>query len=175
MRGYDIGSARLMLSHLGRATLHLHEREHARKKLKIELSRLKKISTKTMKKYVQDLEKSIGNAIKKEQRILKHQQKETVFHSDIKGRIKELETRLARYYTIHELRARRVEMLDNALESKHLDKHENIEDIKISVRKIDSIYSKIKKDKKYSKKQLTAIKKTIDSIRAKVKKIEKKT
>ncbi len=170
----DIGSARTMLSYLGRALRHYHERQFARQKLKVELSRLKRISTSTMKKYVYDLERSISDAITKEQRILKHQKQEDATHGDIKGRIKELEARLARYFTIHEIRAQRVKLLENALASEKQTKGEQLSLIKKSLDRAMTIYEAAKKDKKHSKQQLEHIKVHLEKIRDKVRQLQKK-
>lgn len=174
MRGYDVGSARLMLAHLGRAAQHYEERQHARNKLKIELSRLKKISTGTIRNHLHDLERSIGEAIKKEQRILQHQQKEDVFHGDVKERIKDLEGRLARYLAIHEARAQRVRLLESALAQESVGKEQQFAEIKKSLSKVERIYNETKRDKKHSKKQLESIRKVIDSIKAKIRAAERK-
>lgn len=173
-RHFDVENARLMLSYLGAATKHLHEREHARQKLRIELSRLKKISTKSMRKYIHDLERSIGEAIRKEQRILKHQQKEDVFHGDIKDRIKELEARLARYLTIHEMRVQRVKMLETALTAERETKGEQLVVIKRSLARIERLYERIKKDRKHPKEQLAAVKASLENIRDRVRELEKR-
>ena len=173
-RGYDIGSARLMLAYLGKATQHWEERKYARQKLKIELSRLKKISTKSMKGYVQNLERSIAEAIKKEQRILKHQGKEDIFHGDVRARIKELEERLAHYMTIHEARAQRVKLLETALVGEQESKAEQLGAIRESLTKIERIHRSLAKNKKHSKKQLASMKRVIDKLKEKVRKAEKK-
>ena len=163
-----------MLSYLGKATKHLHEREAARQKLKVELSRLKKISTKSMKNYVQNLEHSISDAIRKEQHILKHQKKEDVFHGDIQSRIKELEARLARYVTIHEARVQRVKLLDSALATEHETKGEQLTLITRSLERAEQLYKNAKKSRKYSREQLEHIKVHLDTIRAKVDELGKK-
>jgi len=173
-RGSDISSARLMLAYLGKATRHYQERDFARKKLKIQLSRLKKIDTKSMKKYVKELEQSISEAINKEQRILKHQQQEDIFHGDVTSRINELEGRLARYLTIHEARAQRVRILESALTTEDQSKRQQIALIKKSLNRAERIFAKAKREKKHSKKQIAAVKSALDSIKAKVKQIEKK-
>lgn len=170
----DIGSARLMLAHLGRGTRHYHEREMARKKVKIEISRLKKISTKSMRKYVRDLEKSVIDAIKKEQRILKHQSQEDTIHIDIKDRIKELEGRLARYMTVHEVRAKRLGMLEQALASEQEKKVHQLALIKRSLSKAENILKKLKKSRKHPKKQIEATKKLVDKLCKRVTELEKK-
>ena len=163
-----------MLGYLGRAMQHYNERQFARQKLKVELSRLKKISTKSMKKYVRDLERSIGEAIRKEQHILRHQKKEDFLHGDIKSRINELEERLARYFTIHEIRAQRVKLLENALATEQETKLDQLALIKHSLKHAEAIYERAKKDKKHSRKQLAAVATTLGAIRAKVEKLEKK-
>ncbi len=173
-RGYDIGSARTMVAYLGKAFKHYNERQFARQKLKVELSKLKKISTQSMKKYVHDLERSIADAIRKEQRILTSQQKEDVFHGDLNSRIKELEERLARYFTVHEIRAQRVKLLEHALMTEQQTKGEQLALIKHSLKHAEDIYEKTKKGKKYSKKQLAAVGTTFGVIRAKIEKLEKK-
>jgi chromosome segregation ATPase len=173
-KGYDIGSARTMLSFLGRATQHWEERQHARKKLKIELSRLKKISTHSMKGYMQKLEHSITEAINKEQRILKHQSKDDIFHGDVRAQIQELEARLAHYMTIHEARAERVKLLETALTTETESKAEQLGAIRQSLNKIERIHKSLAKNKKHPKKQLAKIKKVIDKIKEKVRKAEKK-
>jgi hypothetical protein len=174
IKGYDIGSARLMLAHLGRAAKHYQERDFARKKLKIQLSRLKKIDTKSMRRYVQELEQSIGEAIRKEQRILKHQQQEDVFHGDVASRINELEARLARYLTIHEARAQRVKLLESALSEEDQAKRQQIALIKKSLNRAERIFSRAKKEKRHPKRQIAAVRKALDSIKAKVDQIGKK-
>ncbi len=171
---YDIDSARLMLAQLGKATKQLHERVFARQKLKVELSRLKKISTHSMKKYVHHLERSIAEAITKEQRIVKHQKKEDIFHDDIRQRIQELEGRLARYLTIHEARAQRVKVLEDALTTEQQTKGEQLTLIKKSLARVERIYKNARKDKKHSKDQLAHIKEHLVTIRAKVKELDKK-
>jgi hypothetical protein len=163
-----------MLAYLGRATKHHHEREFARQKLKIELSRLKKVSTKSMKRYIHDLERSISEAITKEQHILKHQKHEDVIHGDIRDRVKELEARLSRYLAIHEMRARRVKLLEDTLVAEKQTKGEQLAIIKRSLARAERIYQNARKDKKHSKKQLAATKKTLDAIRVKVQELEKK-
>jgi hypothetical protein len=173
LRGYDIGSARLMLAYLGRATKSYQERQDARQKLRIELSRLKKISTKSMKGAIRKLEHSIGNAIRKEQHILKHQRHEDVLHGGINERIKELEENLARYLAIHEARAQRVKLLEDSLTTERLNKKEQLAIIKRSLSRAERIYKNAKKSKK-QREQLSLIKEQIDSLRAKVKEIEKK-
>ncbi len=170
---YDAGSARLMLSYLGRALKHYDERQFAKQKLRIELKKLKKVSTKSMKKYLDNLEGSISDAIKKEQRILKHQQKEDVFHGNIKERIKELEGRLSRYLAIHEARAQKVRLLENAMASEQLHKEEKISTIKKSLAKVEKIHKDLSKNKKYSKKQVADIGRVIERIRKKVREAEK--
>jgi hypothetical protein len=172
MSGYDIGSARLMLAHLGKAAKHYSERNFARQKIKIELSRLKKISTGTMRKYVRELESSIGEAIRKEQSILKHQSKENLFHGDIQSRIKDLEFRLTKYLTLHEMRAQRLKALETALEHEQESKGEKIALIKRSLNKIERIYRSATKDRKHSKKQLASVRSMIDKIKARIKKHE---
>jgi hypothetical protein len=170
----DLGSARLMLAYLSRANKHYDERQFARQKLRIELKKLKRISPESMKRYIKDLESSIGEAIKKEQRILKHQQKEEVFHGDLNDRIKELEDRLARYITIHEMRAQRVKLLENAMATEVLGKKEQFSAIRRSLDKAERIYASAKRDKRHSREQLTAVRRSLDVIRAKVRQYEKK-
>ncbi len=171
-REYDLGSARLMLSYLGRALKHYDERQFAKQKVRTELSRLKKISTKSMKKYVQNLERSISDAIKKEQRILKHQQKEDILHVGINERIKELEEKLAKFETLHEMRARKVKMLESAFATEEASKAEQVHLIRKSLERAERIYKKLSKNKKYPKKALAQTKELLDRIRAKISRIE---
>ncbi len=171
-REYDLGSARLMLSYLGRALKHYDERQFAKQKVRTELSRLKKISTKSMKNYVQNLERSISDAIKKEQRILKHQQKEDIMHKDINERIKELEEKIAKYETLHDMRAKKLRMLESAFTAEP-SKTEQIQLVRKSLERAERIYKKISKSKKYPKKALAQTKKVLDRIRAKLSIIEK--
>jgi hypothetical protein len=173
-RGFDTDSARLMLSYLGKALKHYNERDFARQKLNIELKKLKKVSTKSMKKYVDNLQHSIGEAIRKEQHILKHQKQEDVFHGDIKERISELEGRLAKYLTIHEARAQRVRLLESALATEQKSKGEQVSLIKKSLARAEQILKSVAKDKKQSKKDIAQTKALIERIKQKVKQAERK-
>ncbi|MEM4240391.1 MAG: hypothetical protein QXM31_03745 [Candidatus Woesearchaeota archaeon] len=171
---FDTDSARLMLSYLGRALKHYDERQFAKQKVRIELARLKKISTKSMKKYVQDLERSIGEAIRREQSILKHQQQEEFLHTDINERVKELEEKLANYLAIHESRARKVKLLESALATELEKKEDQLKIIKRSLESAEKIHKELSKSKKHPKKQLDAVRKTLERIRKKVRAAEKK-
>ncbi len=171
-REYDTGSARIMLSYLGRALKHYDERQFAKQKVKTELSMLKKVSTKSMKKYVRNLEHSISDAIKKEQRILKHQQQEDILHTSINERIKELEERIAKYETLHEMRARKVRMLESAFAPEEPSKADQIRLIKKSLERAERIYKKLTKGKKHLKKPLAQTRILLDRIRAKISRIE---
>lgn len=163
-----------MLSYLGKALKHYGERDFARKKLNIELKNLKKVSTKSMKKYVENLQTSIGEAIRKEQHILKHQKKEDIFHGDIKERIAELETRLAKYLTIHEARAAKVRILESAFATEQKSKSDQVKLIKHSLARAEKILKAASKGKKHSKKDLAITKQIIERIKQKVRKIERK-
>jgi chromosome segregation ATPase len=170
----DIGSARLMLAYLGKAAKHYAEREFAKKKVKIELSRLKKISTGTIRNYVKNLERNIAEAINKEQSILKHQGKEDTLHGDIAERIEELEGRLNKYLAAHEERAHNIRLLESALANTQESKSEQVALIKRSIAKVERIFSGLRKEKGHSRKQLASLRKLIDRIKAKVKQYEKK-
>jgi hypothetical protein len=171
---YDTGSARTMLSYLGNALKHYNERQFAKQKLRVELSRLKKISTKSMQKYVKNLESSIGDAIRKEQRILKNQQQEDIFHGSVRERIKDLEAKLSRYLAIHEERARKVRLLESALASEHEKKGGQLAIIKRSLSRAEKIHKQLAKSKKHPKAELAAVGKVLDRLRKKVRQAEKK-
>ena len=49
---FDVTKARTLLHYLGRATHKLEEREQARKKVRVAINRLKKISSKNVKKDI---------------------------------------------------------------------------------------------------------------------------
>jgi hypothetical protein len=119
------------------------------------------------------LQHSIGEAIRKEQSILKHQKSEEVFHTDLNSRIKELEGRLSRYLAMHEERSRKVKLLESALATEHETKQDQLVLIKKSLSRAEKILKSAAKDKKHSRGEIMATKSVLDRIRKKVKQIER--
>jgi hypothetical protein len=170
---YDTGSARLMLAYLGRAYKRQQDRELARKKIRLEISKLKKISTASMRKYVQKLEHSIGNAIRKEKHILSKQREEDLEHSDISQRIREIEERLARYLQVHEERARRVKILESIYTTEQQAARESISAARKALAKAEKTLAQTGKTRKNTE-QIALLKEQAGRLRRKTSELEKK-
>lgn len=170
---YDASSARLMLAYLGHSLKKHQDREIARKKIRLEIQKLKNISTASMRKYLKRLEHSVGDAIKKEQHILKKQHDEDLEHSDINQKIREIEERLERYLQVHEERAQKVRLLESIYTTEQKTARQQLIMARKALSRAQKIYASAKKSKK-NKEQLALIKEQMSSLHAKIKQLEKK-
>ncbi len=165
--------ARLILHYLGKATKKCQDREIAKKKLAVQLKQLKKISTNTLQKHLNELEKRISETVRIENKILKSHSTEDHFHKELKKKIEELEGKLGRYVSSKSARERRVKELNEKISSKQQTKEEMILDIKDSLHRMEKIYEQAKKSKEYKKKDLEKIRKRILLLKNKLKAMKK--
>ncbi|MBW2978946.1 hypothetical protein KY304_02440 [Candidatus Woesearchaeota archaeon] len=161
--------SRLILHYLGKSTQKCHERENAKKKLAVQLKQLKKISTNTLQKHLDELEKRISETVRIENKILKSQSSEDNFHKELKKKIEELEKKLAKYVETKSARERRIKELEEKISKKQQKKEELVPEIKESLHRMESVYEQALKSKKYKKKDLEKIRKRILLLKEKLK------
>lgn len=161
MNSFDITGARTMLRYLGKATQRLNEREHARKKLKIELSRLKKISPESFKGFIDDLEESIADTIEAEKKILKHQTKGEEKHKRLQKNVLAIDSKLKALMKAHGFRKEQLGFLETEESQKEMVKLELAQ----KLAKLERQLAKAKKSKKYTKTELKTIADKIRSLK----------
>ncbi|MEM4263895.1 MAG: hypothetical protein QW666_03305 [Candidatus Woesearchaeota archaeon] len=166
---FDLGKARVLLYYLGRSKKKLEEREFARRKLETKIKQLKKISTESVKKHVEELERHIADALRKEKGILTAQMNEENEHKSIAEKIELLEKKLGRYLETREARQRRIKELEAKIKAQTGTKREEISDIAHQIRSLEKIYNEAKKNKKFPKARLSAVKRKIEILKEKLK------
>lgn len=159
---------RLILHYLGQASKKMQDREEAKKKLEIQLKQLKKISTNTLQKHLDELEKRIAETVRIENKILTTQSTEDHFHKEIKNKIEILEKKLGRYVETKAAREKRIKELEEKVDEKQKKKAETVSDIKEAINRMDKIYEDAKKTKAYSEKELESIRKRISILKTKL-------
>jgi len=168
----DPVKSRLMLHYLGCAMKRQKEREFAQKKLKAQLSQLKKISTHKLQGHLEELERRIAETMHIERKILKTQTQEDRLHENLKQKINKLEGKLGKYIDTTEERRKRIQELEDKISKKTNKKQEVILEITQAVQKMEKIYDEAKKSKKYKTKELQSIKKRINKLKEKLKEIK---
>lgn len=165
----DARKAKTLLLYLSLAKHKIDQREFARKKLDAKISALKNVSTSSIKKHVEDLEKDIAEAIKKEHKIVTSQKVENQFHKELVDKIDKLEGRLEKYLATKEARKKRIQQLEDKIKQKLVSRKEKIREIKDSIKHLEELYKKAKKDKKVSRMRLKSIKSKIEKLKAQLK------
>jgi chromosome segregation ATPase len=161
---YDISSARLMLRYLGKASTKLKEREHARQKLKAEISALRKVSTGSIKRFIDDLEDSIGDAIDAEKRILRSQAKEEDYHQKLQSRIDAIGEKVAALMHAHAMHKQQLGFLETDQEKKDDLRHK----LRLKLDRLEQLYAKAKRSKEYSKAELKRVARKIEQLKEKL-------
>ncbi len=164
----DLGKARRLLYYLGKSKKKIEERDFARRKLEIKLSQLKKISTESVKKHVEELERHIADTIRKEKGILTAQISEESEHKSIAEKIDLLEKKLGRYMDTRDARQKRIRELEQKIKSEAGTKREEVSDIAQQIRTLEKIYNEAKKNKKFPKARLSAVQKKIETLKEKL-------
>lgn len=173
-RDVDLNKARTLLYYLSRSKTKIDERALARKKLEIKLKQLKKISTGSIQKHLDELEQHISDTIQKERKILKGQIEEESVHKTISEKIDILETKLEKYLQTKEARQKRIQQLENKIKGQLESKQDKIKEISKHINLLEKLYKETSKTKKAPKARLNTIKKKIDILKEKLKNLQNK-
>ena len=165
----DLGKTKTLLLYLGIAKHKLDQREFAKQKLSAQISQLKKISTSSIKKHVEELEKDIADALVKEKKIHSVQQAEAEHHKKLIGKIDQLEKKLGKYLETKESRKKHIMELEEKIKKKTSSRQEQLKELQSSIKKLEKLYSEAKKDKSVSKVRLKSIQSKIKKLKKEVK------
>ncbi|MBW2969672.1 hypothetical protein KY319_00960 [Candidatus Woesearchaeota archaeon] len=163
----DRTKSSLILYYLAKATHKQTQREIAKKKVQLSIKQLKKISTKTLQKNLEELEGHIAEAIQREQQIQTRQKGEEAVHGALKHKITQLETKLGRYLETQEQRKKRIQELEEKIKHKFETKREKIQTLKEDLNKLTKMLQSAKKAKA-NKKRLERIEKRIKQVKNKI-------
>ncbi|MFC1774928.1 hypothetical protein ACFLZN_01280 [Nanoarchaeota archaeon] len=162
----------VFLHYLGRANKKLEDRALAKEKVKIALSKLRKISTKKVQKDLNVLEKRIAEALEKEQKIIAKQEQEEKEQSELLEKIDKLHDKLSRYLETSEARKKRIKKLENKIFEVTNPKRYKIMQLKEILFDLEKEYKDEKKSKNYSSKELSEVARKIDFLKQKIKRLE---
>ncbi|MBW3004840.1 hypothetical protein KY310_03330 [Candidatus Woesearchaeota archaeon] len=165
----DLAKTKTLLLYLSLAKHKIDQREFAKQKLAAQISALKRISTKSIKKHVLDLEKDIVEAIETEKKIITTQKTEDEHHKELVNKIDKLESKLGKYLDTKEARKSRILELEDKIKKKMASRREELADLKESINNLEKLYSAAKKDKKISKMRLKSIETKIKKLKQKLK------
>jgi len=167
----DLGKTKTLLLYLSLAKHKIDQREFAKQKLAAQISALKKISTKSIKKHIVDLEQDIAEAIKTEKKIITTQQTEDEHHKELVNKIDKLESKLGKYLDTKDARKHRVLELEEKIKKKMASRREQLSELKESIKNLEKLYAAAKKDKNISKVRLKVIEAKIKKLKLKAKKL----
>ncbi|MBW3001544.1 hypothetical protein KY338_00100 [Candidatus Woesearchaeota archaeon] len=165
----DLAKTKSLLLYLSLAKHKIDQREFAKQKLAAQISALKKISTKTIKKHVVDLEKDIAEAIATEKKIITSQKTEDEHHRELVEKIDKLEGKLEKYLNTKEARKRRILELELKIKKKMASRREELAGLRDAIKNLEKLYASAKKDKKVSKMRLKSIETKIKKLKQKLK------
>ena len=171
-RSFDVPKARMVLYYLGRAGNKLRERELAREKVRVAIRQIRKISTKEMKQDIENLERSIAQALSKEKRILAVQRDEAMAHDTLAGKIDMLQQRLETYLKAaksREAHVRSIEQRVLAVTRPHMAK---LLALKEGLVELERKYRAEKESGDYDEEELARVEQQIRALKARVKMLE---
>lgn len=157
----------LYLYYLAKAMHRQMQREIAHKKVQLSIQQLKKISTKTIQKNLDELQGHVLEALKKENQIQTHQKGEEAVHGELKHKITQLERKLTRYLETQETRKQRIQELEERIKNKFETKREKINALQEDLKKLMKLYGQAKR-KKADKTRLLRIEKRMDQVKCKI-------
>lgn len=165
----DPGKSSQLLHYIGKAAYRYNQRELAKKKVKISLDRLKKISTKELKSHLENLEDEIHDAMEKSKLLKVRQEKEDKEQTIIQKRIKSLNEKLEEYLKKQEKLEKRLQGLETEAHETLDTRKEKISQLREDLKKLTKIYNEAKKSKKYKKKELESINNRINLLKKRIK------
>ena len=165
----DKYKARLFLHYLGSAKNRFDEKAFARKKLQLQLRALRRMSTESLKKHIDKLERNIAEAIDKEKKIMTTQKGEELFHSDLRQKMERLESKLGRYLSTKDARQRRIQELEEKVKVKTRTKREELHALREELKRLEKLYRIASKAKGMPKTKLKRIKARIITLKEKLK------
>jgi len=168
MAHFDVTKARTFLHYCSKATQKLKERELARKKIAVALKRLKGISTETIQKDIDVLEKQISQALQAEKKILTKQDREATIHGDLQDKIDLLQKKLGRYIETKEARENKLKDLEEKiLKLTHPEKYKILE-LKEELRELEQDYEEEKSAGNHKPSELREVEERIFSLKERI-------
>lgn len=163
----DRGKSSFYLYYLARATHKVMQREISKRKVELSIKQLKKLSTKTLHKHIDELEGHIAEAVHREKQIQAHQKGEESVHGELKHKITKLEHKLTRYLETQEERKERIQELEEKIKHRFSTKREKIAVLKGDYQKLQKLYRQAKKARA-PKSKLQRIKRRMIQLNSKI-------
>jgi chromosome segregation ATPase len=167
----DKEKASTLFHYLAHSTTRLIDRDHTRKQLEKQISRLKKLSGDEVKAQIVELETKIGQAISAEQKLLNYKAQEDVFHAKLKEKIYSLENKLGKLIEGKDSRVRRIQELEEKVKMRLASRNEKVKMINDSIKTLETMHKKLAKTGK-NKARLTQVKQRILTLKKKLKEIK---
>ncbi len=169
----DPEKTRILLSHLMRAMRSVEGKREAKKKLDEQIEKLKKSTrAKTARKEIKELEKRLAEVLEKEEEIIRHQKTREISSMNIRERIHELEGKLSRYIELKRKRDKRVVELESKIKKKFSVEKRQVDILEEQLVHLEGLFGKISSDKKYTKSQISNVKKKIGSLKKRLAKVK---
>ncbi|MBN2112478.1 hypothetical protein JW707_05265 [Candidatus Woesearchaeota archaeon] len=169
----DIEKTRLLLKHLGRSSARIKQKDTAKEELKDQIKKLKKtIKSKAYKKEMKVLEKKLAGVLEKEEEIIRHHKAREAANRRIREKIESLENKLTRYIATKKLRERRVEELQSTIKRRFSVEQKEIEILEEQIMNLETLFERIRHDKKYTEKELGRVKSKIEILKKRLEKIK---
>ena len=131
--------------HVLKSAKKFQEKQVARSELVQQLKELRKLKIdKNVKNHLDKLESSIKEAINAEKRILKAQSAEDMFHSDLKSKITQLDSKIDRYIQATNERDKRVEIIEKKIEDR-MKKKDQLAELQGQLEGLEVMYYKLKR------------------------------
>lgn len=169
----DPEKTRILLSHLMRARRIVEGKREAKNRLDEQIQKLKKSTrAKTARKEIKELEKRLADVLEKEEEIIRHQKTREISSRNIRGRIHELEGKLSKYIELKRKRDKRVVELESKIKKKFSVEKRQVDILEEQLVHLEMLFGKISSDKKYTKSQISSVKKKIDSLKKRLAKVK---
>lgn len=167
----DKDKSSLYLYYLTRAFHREELRTLHHKKTELAIKRLKKLSTKNIHKHLDELHRTMKEALAREWHIQHRQEHQADVHQDLKHKIGKLEHKLTRYLTSQEARKRRIQALEEKIKHKFDSKQDRLKQLKTDYRKLLALYTAAKKAKT-DKNRLLTLARRLDHIKQRIASLE---
>ncbi len=138
---YNSQKALLLLSRLQQSARRYQQREEARVKLTISLERLRRISAKSVQRYVDELEQRIALALVREQQVRHAQSSQEALHKGLAHKIDALGQKMDRYVRTRAAREKRIEQLERKIRAAFETRKASLAELRAMLRNAEKLHA----------------------------------
>lgn len=166
---------RRFLKHLLISSKKIQEREGARKSLKEHVKTVKRVSIGGKKGYIdkalKELERKVSDVVDRENRLEIGNKKVSKTNADVKNRLDDVERKINGFIEEENKKIERLRAIEQKINAKVGSNRKEIMDIMNQIKRLDSVYEKLRYDENVDRSRLDSLRDRMDMYKEKLSRI----